>query len=128
MKIGKISVAVIIVLCMSFLLASCSINGDGLIGKWEFDAAEMQEDDMSGVKIEFTKDVMYLTNENTYAGYTMEAKYFKDDKCIYIQSISMDDYEEVYDEFLEFSYNVDGDRLLLDMEDAGLGKVIMKRQ
>lgn len=118
----------IVMICTSLLIAGCSSNKNSLLGKWEFDVAEMQEDDMTGVEIEFTEDTMYLTNKNTYAGFTMEAKYFKDDTCIYIQSISMGGETEAYDEFMVFPYSVDGDRLMLDMEEGGLGKTIMKRQ
>lgn len=121
----KIPVSILII-CLIFSISGCS--KDGLNGKWEYDTSEMQDADMKGFTVEFTKDIMYISNYDDGTKVTVEADYEKDDSTIFITSAQFNGEKLDTDndgEFMQIPYKLLDGKLMLEIEDVG--KVILKK-
>lgn len=118
----------LIIMTIMVLLSTIACSSEkGIIGTWKYDRSENSDPDMQGVSIDIRESVMYLSNNIDGHEMTMECTYEKDNETIYVTEMSSNGRTISNDEFLEISYRLLDDKLMLDMEEMGLGKVIFCR-
>ncbi|MFQ7292808.1 MAG: hypothetical protein ACLRQ0_11305 [Monoglobales bacterium] len=118
-------ISIIMIAIMILSIIGCS-NEKRITGSWEYDVSENNDPDMKGVSLDIREGVMYFSNNINGYEMTLECTYEKDDDTIYVTEISSNG-EVMSDEFLEFQYEFLDDKLMLDMEQVDLGKIIFCR-
>lgn len=123
--------SVMLIVILTIAMTGCG-EENSILGIWIYDTAERPAPDMAGVTMEIEKDVIHFSNSIKSSNsepieMKMDIKYEKDDETIYVLELS-DGNETIDGESLEIPYTLSDGKLMLDMTEVGLGKVVMRRQ
>lgn len=134
---GKRALALLTAFLLTVTLAACGEKG--ILGTWEYDeASEYKEPDTKNVVIEIEEDIFRMKRNESGHEMNLDFHYEKDDETLYITDLvqAMADGENVTEkagfdsggEMIEIPYKMLDKKLMLDMTETGMGKVIYHRK
>ncbi len=137
-KTGKRALAILLVCLLTAALTACG-GEKGILGTWEYDeASEYKEPDTKNVVIEIEEDIFRIKRSEEGQEGILDFHCEKDDEILYITdlvqaTLNGEDVTEKagFDndgEMIEIPYKMLEKKMMLDMTELGMGKIIYHRQ